>query len=85
MIIEEYFIEKLENCGMFKSQATEVIKILKTKPELFGSIKWGDKTSDYPEVVFITMWYLIVTEALSWIDENAPLSWFRAMLECEIN
>lgn len=80
MTVEERFIKKLIDNGMFDSQAKEVMDLAMKNQELsLDKIQWTSDESGYPKTLMSTVWLSISLIALDWIDENLPKAWFRPM------
>lgn len=80
MTIEERLIEMCVDCGMFDTQAKEVLDRVKAdKVNEPMKQRWNDAPEDYPEILFNVIWINTKQHALEWIDENLPQAWFRPM------
>ncbi len=81
MTVQEYMINRLVQNGMFDTQATKVIEMVKAKNEGFDF--WGKEAEGYPDQLLSVVWFTVKRNALEWIDENLPRAWFRPMFVTE--
>lgn len=66
--------------GMFDSQAEQVLERAKPDIEVGGyQMTWDRPASEYPDVLYAVIGLILKRHALEWIDEHAPLAWFRPM------
>lgn len=76
--------QRLENqlfgMGLFPNQATEVVERAMTD-ECNESMqgRWNEPAEAYPVQLYTVLWMLVMDHALAWIDENAPLAWYRPL------
>lgn len=80
MTVGEKLITILVSCGMFESQAKEVLEL--AKPVLNQDnyhITFNAPETDYPKTVYNLWFEMMKPVALKWIDENKPKAWFRPM------
>jgi len=80
MTTKERFKQFLIDRGMFDSQADEVIEIfIKQVDYLNGSyqITWDRPSTEYPDAFYAVHIGALKEVALSWINENIPLAWFK--------
>ncbi len=90
MKVYDYFVNHLEQMGMFKSQATEVMnKVVTESRENVESInrefkdRWGDDSNDYPPICLNLVFMGIEPIALEYIKETCPEAWFRPIFDKE--
>jgi hypothetical protein len=85
MTFYEFFEDKLYNCGMFKDQCKEVLKLAMEDNVLNDTMdnRWNDKISDYPEFLLAIIWLSIKDAALKYIEENCPEAWFKPIFQKE--
>jgi hypothetical protein len=75
-------IKFCEERGMFSEQAEHVFeRVVSSDINASMSHRWNDSVSGYPPVMLNLVLSQTKREALAWIDENAPLAWFRPMFE----
>lgn len=77
MTIAEFCSKHLISNGMFPTDADAVVTAYKASVDANMQQRWSHNIDDYPVVmkaVIILGW-----EALKWIDNNAPQSWFRCI------
>jgi hypothetical protein len=77
-VLEKMLVDK----GMFESQAKEVIDLSIPKlNELVGGyqIKMDLPSNHYDEQFYNILYGIIKPIALTWIDNNKPMAWFREM------
>lgn len=82
--MSETFYNKMLNLlmknGMFQSQANEVMKMVCSSNEFAEmATRWTDRASDYPENLQHLIWSMIRRVALTYIERECPLAWFRPM------
>ena len=69
---------KLEQNGMFESQAQAVIDLmLEGEKDSPMNNRWNESPDGYPGMLFNIIWETCRTYALKYIDEKCPLAWFR--------
>lgn len=78
--------EKLESMlierGMSVQQANEVMDLAKPKIDEVADnyeISYDRPASEYPDIIYNTLFLFIKPIALKWIEENKPLAWFKPM------
>ena len=78
--------EKLESMlierGMSIQQANEVMDLAKPKIDEIAenyTITYNTPASEYPDIIYKSLFMLIKPIALKWIEENKPLAWFKPM------
>ena len=82
MTFKEYFVQKLEENGMFAADANAVIEQTIVAPEAESMQgRWNDDMAGYPPIMSKVLWLTVRLNALKWIDANAPQAWFRPMFE----
>lgn len=84
MNTREKFESMLVANGMFESQAKQVMDV--AIPELdnmFSDYKftWNRPAEEYADVIYNIVYMSLKPIALKWIEENAPLAWFKPMFE----
>ena len=80
MTFKNYFTKKLEENGMFASDAAAVIDQTIASPEAESMQgRWDDDMAGYPQIMTNIVWMTVRLNALKWIDANAPEAWFRPM------
>lgn len=82
MSIENTMTQRLVQCGMFESQAKQVIELAKKEPSLSDMQgRWEDSDSGYPPALIAVTWFAVKQVALKWIDANLPQAWYRSQFE----
>lgn len=84
MTTREKLEDMLINCGMFDSQAKEVIDIsIPELDEVAGNyrITFDRPANEYPEPIFDILFLHIKPIALKWIKQNKPEAWFKGVFE----
>lgn len=84
--ISDAIQKHLVSNGMFPQQAKAVLEEVMALPEnepMQG--RWDSQMSDYPQVLQKALILSANNQALSWIDRNLPLAWFRPMFSGELD
>lgn len=70
---------RLEESGMFESQANEVMKLAMADQEVFSTMRghWHDPASDYLPNLIDILFNKLRPIAYKWISENKPKAWYR--------
>ena len=76
MNIEKWLIDQLVRYGLWEDQAAAVIERIKADKSTQG-IRWSDPIDGYTHTFCAALLMSAADEALTWIDENCPLSFFR--------
>lgn len=80
MTLEEKLRQLLVEHGLFESQADAVIQSVKADDANEAMLgRWGDAVDDYPPQMLAMLWLSTKRHALSYIDANLPLAWFRPL------
>ena len=82
MTFKEAMIQQMTKRGMFLQQAEQVMdkEISENKNELMEG-RWLENISDYPEGLVNIVWIGVKKSAYEWIEENAPMAWFKPMFQ----
>lgn len=80
MTIKGEMVRMLQERGMFRNQAEEVIALVIADPTSESMAKrWNDNVSGYPAALLRVLWLSVQSYAVIWIDANLPQAWFRPM------
>tara|TARA_R110000850_G_scaffold32558_1_gene89718 strand:- start:682 stop:939 length:258 start_codon:yes stop_codon:yes gene_type:complete len=74
--------DKLTGMGMFESQAKQVMDLAIPKMNDIVddyNIDFNDPSDTYPEAIYSVLFMTVKITALEWIEENAPMAWFKPM------
>ncbi len=82
MTFEEKMLVLMEDRGMTMGQAKEVLDLAKQTEALkVMAGRWQDSVKGYPIEAIVAIWYSVRVFALSWIDDNLPLAFYRSLFE----
>ena len=82
MTFREAMIQEMTKRGMFLQQAEQVIdkEIAENKNESMEG-RWFENIHAYPEGLVNVVWVGVKQSAYEWIEENAPMAWFKPMFQ----
>jgi hypothetical protein len=78
--IESEIKDRLVDNGLFPDDADRVISAMKADEanEAMAN-RWNDSPEGYPPQIMAIAWLSARHHALSWIDANLPLAWYRSL------
>ena len=82
MTFHDYITNELRRY-LTADEAQAVIAAYKANPAHEDMKEWNEQTHDYPSTMLAIVWMGIKNEALTWIDANNPLAWYRPMFLSE--
>ncbi len=84
MTTKEKLVNSLEQQGLFNTQAKEIVEL--AIPELEKlcpgyRITWDKPAEEYPSPMYVVWFIAMKPIALKWINEHAPMAWFKSLFE----
>ena len=80
MTVEQFLLGHLTSSGMFESQATATLQLLKDEPNDRALAEvLGKSVDDYPTAFKAVAIMTVNRHAVRYIDRNCPQAWFRPM------
>ncbi len=86
MTIEDRLVAELTSRGMWPREARVLMEQLErdsadeTSPLHTMHHRWDDDVEAYPKAILALSWLELQRRALSWIDENCPKAFYRAVI-----
>lgn len=82
MNFKEAMIEAMTSRGMFESQAEEVmVQVIEQNLLPDMETRWYEDVRHYPENLVNILWLNVKEVAYKWIEEHAPMAWFKPMFQ----
>lgn len=72
--------------GLSDSETDTIMEAFKAQP--YNDVvkgRWDDSVEDYPVEFLNGLTVGLFSEALTWIDANKPLAWYRPMFDLQVN